>query len=205
MSDGRHQVEQLQALIDSSPLALVEFGLDTRIRLWNPAAERIVGWSREEMIGRAGLPMAPASKRAESRELFARVQLGRVGERLRDRATTEGRNAGRRIDRGGPGQRRVRPGRRQHGRVHRHPGTQSARGGRSMRLQHRSSPRTARQSSAVSTADRYCRRRRAAPSRAESPRRRAAASGDALPVAARSGGVAGLRSGSSARCAREGL
>jgi len=63
-------------VIDSSPVALVEFGLDTRIRLWNPAAERIFGWSQEEMLGRAGLPMAPASKRAESEELFARVRAG---------------------------------------------------------------------------------------------------------------------------------
>jgi PAS domain S-box-containing protein len=76
MSEGRHQEEQLQALIDSSPLALVEFGLDTRIRLWNPAAERIFGWSREEMLGRGDLPMAPPSKRAESEELFARVRAG---------------------------------------------------------------------------------------------------------------------------------
>ena len=50
---------ELQALIDSSPLALVEFGPDTRIRLWNPAAERIFGWTAEEMLGRGGLPMAP--------------------------------------------------------------------------------------------------------------------------------------------------
>jgi PAS domain S-box-containing protein len=68
--------ERLQALIDSSPLALVEFGPDTRIRLWNPAAERIFGWTRDEMLGRGGLPMAPDARRAESEELFARVQAG---------------------------------------------------------------------------------------------------------------------------------
>jgi PAS domain S-box-containing protein len=68
--------ERLQALFDSSPLALVEFGLDTRIRLWNPAAERIFGWTREEMVGRGGLPMAPPSKRAEAEELFERVSKG---------------------------------------------------------------------------------------------------------------------------------
>jgi PAS domain S-box-containing protein len=54
----------------------VEFGEDTRIRLWNPAAERIFGWSREEMIGRGGLPMAPPEKRGESEDLFARVLAG---------------------------------------------------------------------------------------------------------------------------------
>src|ERR1700741_4223417 len=68
--------ERLQALIDSSPLALVEFGLDTRIRLWNPAAERIFGWSRDDIIDRGGLPMAPASKREEAEALFARVIPG---------------------------------------------------------------------------------------------------------------------------------
>jgi PAS domain S-box-containing protein len=70
------QEERLQALIDSSPLALVEFGLDTRIRLWNPAAERIFGWTREEIIGRGDLPMAPPHKRAESEDLFERVLAG---------------------------------------------------------------------------------------------------------------------------------
>ena len=75
-SESEPQEERLQALIDSSPLALVEFGLDTRIRLWNPAAERIFGWSREAMLGRGGLPMAPPSKRAEAEELFERVLAG---------------------------------------------------------------------------------------------------------------------------------
>jgi PAS domain S-box-containing protein len=74
---GRERAQdELQALIDSSPLALVEFGLDTRIRLWNPAAERIFGWTRDEMLGRGGLPMAPPHKRAESEDLFARVAAG---------------------------------------------------------------------------------------------------------------------------------
>jgi PAS domain S-box-containing protein len=95
MSEGKHEQEQLQALIDSSPLALVEFGLDTRIRLWNPAAERIFGWSREEMLGRADLPMAPPSKRAESEELFARV---RAGESLNDYETVRQRKDGTLVD-----------------------------------------------------------------------------------------------------------
>jgi PAS domain S-box-containing protein len=91
----KHQIEQLQALIDSSPLALVEFDLDTRIRLWNPAAERIFGWSREEMVGRGDLPMAPPSKRAESEELFARV---RAGDRINDYETVRQRKDGALVD-----------------------------------------------------------------------------------------------------------
>jgi PAS domain S-box-containing protein len=91
ISDRKAQEERLQALIDSSPLALVEFGLDTRIRLWNRAAERIFGWSREEMIGRGGLPMAPDSRRAESQDLFDRV---RHGESINDFETLRQRKDG---------------------------------------------------------------------------------------------------------------
>jgi PAS domain S-box-containing protein len=91
MVHGRRQEGQLEALIDSSPLALVEFGLDTRIRLWNPAAERIFGWSSEEILGRGGLPMAPESKRAEAEDLFERVM---AGERVNDYETVRLRKDG---------------------------------------------------------------------------------------------------------------
>ena len=75
-NDPAPQELRLEALIDSSPLALVEFALDTRIRLWNPAAERIFGWTRAEMLGRADLPMAPQHLRAEADDLFHRVAAG---------------------------------------------------------------------------------------------------------------------------------
>ena len=89
--DPERPEERLQALIDASPLALVEFGLDTRIRLWNPAAERIFGWTAEEMLGRGGLPMAPPDKRAEAEDLFERV-LG--GESINDFETVRLRKDG---------------------------------------------------------------------------------------------------------------
>jgi PAS domain S-box-containing protein len=91
ITERKAQEERLHALIDSSPLALVEFDLDTRIRLWNAAAERIFGWSREEMIGRGGLPMAPPSKRDESEELFERVL---AGESVNDLETERRRKDG---------------------------------------------------------------------------------------------------------------
>ena len=74
--DPERPEDRLQALIDASPLALVEFGLDTCIRLWNPAAERIFGWTAEEILGRGGLPLAPPHKRAEAEDLFERVLSG---------------------------------------------------------------------------------------------------------------------------------
>ena len=192
ISACKQQEERLQALIDSSPLALVEFGPDTRIRLWNPAAERIFGWSREEILGRGGLPMAPASKRAEGEELFARVQRRRVLERFRNRASAQGRKARRRLDRGRPDQGRNRPRSRQHGRLHRHHGAEDARGrGPSSG---RRAPRPARRARRVASADRHCRRPRTPPPRAQSPRRRATAPGHSLLVFAARAGEARFRS-----------
>jgi PAS domain S-box-containing protein len=70
----------------------VEFGLDTRIRLWNPAAERIFGWTRDEMVGRGGLPMAAPHKREESEELFARVLAGEsINDYETERLNKDGR------------------------------------------------------------------------------------------------------------------
>jgi PAS domain S-box-containing protein len=91
ITERKAQEERLQALIDSSPVALVEFGLDTRIRLWNPAAERIFGWTAEEMLGRGDLPMARPDDREESEDLFARVL---AGESLNDLETVRLRKDG---------------------------------------------------------------------------------------------------------------
>ncbi len=91
ITERKAQEERLQALIDSSPVALVEFGLDTRIRLWNPAAERIFGWTRDEMLGRGGLPMAPPDDRADSEDLFERVL---AGESINDLETVRLRKDG---------------------------------------------------------------------------------------------------------------
>jgi PAS domain S-box-containing protein len=91
VSAAMQQEARLQALIDSSPLALVEFDLETRVQLWNPAAERIFGWTREEIVGLGGLPLAPESRRAESESLFTRV---RAGESINDFETVRQRKDG---------------------------------------------------------------------------------------------------------------
>ena len=79
ITERKAQEERLQALIDSSPLALVEFGLDTRIRLWNPAAERIFGWTREEMPRPRRPPDGPALEaRGEPSSCSSESEYGHV-------------------------------------------------------------------------------------------------------------------------------
>lgn len=50
--------QELAALIDSSPLAIVVRDPGERVMLWNPAAERMFGWTQEEVLGRP-LPIVP--------------------------------------------------------------------------------------------------------------------------------------------------
>ncbi len=42
----------LKAFVQFSPLAVVELGLDGLVKLWNPAAERMFGWTEAEVLGR---------------------------------------------------------------------------------------------------------------------------------------------------------
>ena len=67
--------EQLKALIQSSPLAIVYFDREGLIRGWNPAAERLFGWSAAEVIGHR-LPSVPEQSREESRLIIERTLQG---------------------------------------------------------------------------------------------------------------------------------
>jgi PAS domain S-box-containing protein len=77
LDDLLQSEERLHAVIESAPLAIVEFDLESHCTGWNPAAERIFGWTRKEMLGRDDLPHVPDSKRDESRRLDAIVTEGR--------------------------------------------------------------------------------------------------------------------------------
>ena len=46
-------VRQLAALLDTLPVAFVAHDPLGHVVLWNPAAERLLGWSRDEVLGRA--------------------------------------------------------------------------------------------------------------------------------------------------------
>ncbi len=67
--------EKLQALIEASPAGILVLDPVGGVQLWNPAAERIFGWTAEEALGGL-LPFVPPDKQEESRALQARVLRG---------------------------------------------------------------------------------------------------------------------------------
>jgi PAS domain S-box-containing protein len=66
---------RLRAVIEASPDAILEVDLDTRVILWNPAAERMFGWTSAEAIGRAP-PFVPDALRGEFDDLLTRIRAG---------------------------------------------------------------------------------------------------------------------------------
>lgn len=56
--------QTLQAIIQACPLAIMGLRSDGTVRIWNPAAERIFGWSQQEVLGKA-LPAIPDHKQDE--------------------------------------------------------------------------------------------------------------------------------------------
>jgi PAS domain S-box-containing protein len=64
----REANQKLSALIGSSPLPIVAFGRDGLIDMWNPAAERVFGWTEAEVVGKP-LPFIPSDRAAEHRTM----------------------------------------------------------------------------------------------------------------------------------------
>ncbi|HEU4436432.1 MAG TPA: PAS domain S-box protein, partial [candidate division Zixibacteria bacterium] len=67
--------QTLKAFFQSSPLAIVTVDLERKVTLWNPAAERMFGWSEPEVLGTT-LPIVPKDKHPEFREIFSRALEG---------------------------------------------------------------------------------------------------------------------------------
>ncbi len=67
--------QALKALIAASPVSIVALDPEGHVKAWNPASERVFGWSEAEVLGRF-LPYVPQDKLDEYRALRERVLRG---------------------------------------------------------------------------------------------------------------------------------
>jgi PAS domain S-box-containing protein len=64
-----------RAVIECAADAIVAFGTDRTVLLWNPAAERMFGWTAPEMVGLEA-PIIPEELKAEHNAVLERVRGG---------------------------------------------------------------------------------------------------------------------------------
>jgi PAS domain S-box-containing protein len=72
---GQEARSRLAAIVEASTDAIIASGLDGLVTDWNPAAERIYGYTADEAVGK-NLVVVPADRAAESPQLIARLLAG---------------------------------------------------------------------------------------------------------------------------------
>ena len=82
---------RLTAVVGNAPVGIVELDLDGRVQLWNDAAERIFGWTAQEVLGGRN-PIAP------DEEYEARLVSLRLDGSVHRSATSRLRRDGTRVD-----------------------------------------------------------------------------------------------------------
>jgi two-component system, cell cycle sensor histidine kinase and response regulator CckA len=74
--------EQLALLVNHSTDAIAGVGRNGKVFSWNPAAERLFGWSAEEMIGESTDRIVPPEEHEEWSAARARALAGEIVEEL---------------------------------------------------------------------------------------------------------------------------
>ena len=71
----RQMSEELQAIIQASPVAIFTLDSEQRLLTWNAAAERIFGWASDEIIGQP-VPLVPPDGRRDFAASWAKATAG---------------------------------------------------------------------------------------------------------------------------------
>ena len=67
---------ELASIVESSDDAIISKSLDGIITTWNAGAERIFGYTAEEMVGEPLLKIIPQDKREEEMAILAKLKKG---------------------------------------------------------------------------------------------------------------------------------
>ena len=88
----RQSQQKLRVHFEHTPLAVVEWDLEFRVAAWNPSAERIFGYSRDEAMGKHAGFIVPPQFRGHVDQVWKELLTMQGGERsINDNITKDGR------------------------------------------------------------------------------------------------------------------
>ena len=93
--DSADALQRMAALVESSEDPIIGLTLDGLVTDWNPAAERLYGYAKAEMLGASIAVLVPPELRGRTGNLLGKV---RAGEVVRQLDTQRMAKDGRRID-----------------------------------------------------------------------------------------------------------
>lgn len=73
--ERRQSAEMLEGLIRAAPLSIIIFDLEAKVRLWNAGAERMFGWTSNEVVGNS-MPFFAPGEFDQFRDYFDRAMNG---------------------------------------------------------------------------------------------------------------------------------
>jgi PAS domain S-box-containing protein len=71
----RASEDRLLAVIRAAPVAIVEVDTEERVTQWNPAAQRMFGWTADEVLGQP-LPIVPPGREDEFQDILRQIRGG---------------------------------------------------------------------------------------------------------------------------------
>src|ERR1700730_2572601 len=93
--ESAKRLSEVAAIVESSDDAILSKDLTGQIMSWNQAASRILGYSREEMLGTSILRLIPQELHHEEKTILAKI---RAGERIDHYETVRLTKSGERLD-----------------------------------------------------------------------------------------------------------
>ena len=68
--------QRMEAIVEGSDDAIIALTLDGIVTSWNPAAERLFGYTSEEIIGKSAETVTPKDRPDEMKDILAKVKAG---------------------------------------------------------------------------------------------------------------------------------
>ena len=92
---AQHIAAQLASIVETSDDAIISKNLDGTINTWNRGAERLFGYTKEEIVGKSVKTLIPEDRHDEEPEIISRI---RRGERVDPYETVRQRKDGSLVD-----------------------------------------------------------------------------------------------------------